>query len=276
MPVTIIRAKRDDSPENVNPKFHTPDGKVIPRWKTSPEVSSKDYYLTPCVSYCLFSNIRAGQCPPGYIVERNETFAVGKTVKVFTRCERIMSDVWEDVTYAVVNNPENNETPWETVRVAITGSWGEWGGSWGTAEVDAPAELIQEYETWVKNEHAQRERAANELRARSYRATLEKGKIVQVVTGRKVPKGTVGKVFWIGSDQYGQKCGIALTPRKGKTTKNGKTFDSYLDVVFVATKNVQVLGAESQESMELVQSLWETGETNLPAALKEAQQAPSV
>jgi len=51
--------------------------------------------------------------------------------------------------------------------------------------------------------------AAEARIARRYmEVEVEKGMTVEVYKGRKVPKGTVGKVFWMGAGQYGWRVGI--------------------------------------------------------------------
>ena len=37
---------------------------------------------------------------------------------------------------------------------------------------------------------------------------ITKGSIVTVVRGKKVPLGTTGRVFWMGTGQYGERVGI--------------------------------------------------------------------
>lgn len=55
---------------------------------------------------------------------------------------------------------------------------------------------------------------------------MVKGQTVEVVRGRKVPKGTVGTIFWTGEDGYGNE-------RIGIKTEAGETF-------FFAAKNAEV------------------------------------
>jgi hypothetical protein len=52
-------------------------------------------------------------------------------------------------------------------------------------------------------------------RAKMEAAKIEKGDYVTVYKGRKVPKGTIGQVFWIGDTQYGTR--IGLTDAAGDT-----------------------------------------------------------
>ncbi|MGH2360257.1 MAG: hypothetical protein ACRDGM_06915 [bacterium] len=55
---------------------------------------------------------------------------------------------------------------------------------------------------------------------------LGRGKSVLVVRGRKVPKGTTGRIFWYGDAQWGKRVGIE--------TANG-------DRLFTAATNVEVV-----------------------------------
>ena len=47
-----------------------------------------------------------------------------------------------------------------------------------------------------------------EVAARDELLTVQKGKRVRVVKGRKVPRGVEGMVFWIGDGNYGPRIGI--------------------------------------------------------------------
>ena len=62
---------------------------------------------------------------------------------------------------------------------------------------------------------------------------ISKGKTVKVVRGRKVPIGTVGVVFWIGSGQYGERVGIK---------------DANDTVHWTASKNVEVIGDSKKDN----------------------------
>lgn len=60
------------------------------------------------------------------------------------------------------------------------------------------------------------------------------GKDVIVNRGRKVPKGTTGTVFWIGSfdnSKHGDPWGIYTTRRVGIKDKNGEVFFTNLENV---------------------------------------------
>ena len=91
----------------------------------------------------------------------------------------------------------------------------------------ATPEVMAAYETLCEERAekyaAQRaEYEAYEARERMFEKieeawTPEKGHTVVVFKGRKVPKGTVGEVFWVGSDSFGK-------PRVGIKTAKGETF----------------------------------------------------
>lgn len=76
--------------------------------------------------------------------------------------------------------------------------------------------------------------AAREARERSLRISAEerryhapdRGAVVRVVAGRKVPEGTEGRVFWSGPSQFGERVGIELPDGRKE---------------FTATANVEVI-----------------------------------
>lgn len=69
-------------------------------------------------------------------------------------------------------------------------------GGGGYAKIDATKETILEvYRYYKKNATYYFDNVYNEKNAKLVR----KGDLVEVVRGRKIPKGTVGKVFWIGT-----------------------------------------------------------------------------
>lgn len=184
----------------------------------------------------------------------------GRVILVESKCMQIMSDVWENVTTAVVFSPETKgqhgqKTDYTRVWVRANEENSQ---RFNHAKVDAPAELISAYHAAVAAQRKQREDAERAYREAQARSRIEKGKIVKVVKGRKVPRGTVGMVFWEGNNGWGPMVGIALSPKKGPVTgKNGKTYNSYTSVVFVAVNNVEVVGRESDEAIEAAVAAWE-------------------
>jgi hypothetical protein len=129
---------------------------------------------------------------------------VGLVLGTVTECERIMSDVWSDTTYAVVWDPETAAPR----RVFL--NCAEFGRE-ATAEVDATAEVVAAYDAWLAARAAEA-KAADEARweaaAEARVRRIEKGHQVVVARGRKVKKGTTGRVFWIGSGSFGLRAGI--------------------------------------------------------------------
>lgn len=72
-----------------------------------------------------------------------------------------------------------------------------------------------------------------ELTDLAERQEIVSGDNVVVFKGRKLPKGTKGKVFWIGDSGYGTSVGLTFGGPKGP---NGR----YEDAVFVAYGNVKL------------------------------------
>jgi len=151
----------------------------------------------------------------------------------FGRDERIMSDVWAWLTYVKVWNP--TEAKVENVCLRDDGAPC---GECGSAEQDASPEVLAlaaAYETRVKAEAEAREaaevaRRTAEARVAEHNRPMH-GKVMQVVKGRKVPHGTVGRVFWVGLDNYGKtKVGLATSERKDADGRN-------VDVVWTAASN---------------------------------------
>ncbi len=137
----------------------------------------------------------------------------GRVVAVESSYYDGLNDVW-----TMVWNPE-------TLAV-------EYGAGVGGPEpkVDAPAWVVAFYTIAkaVARQEAAAERAHAAARAASYDEAIRpsRGKLVQVVRGRKVPKGSVGTVFWLGENKWGWSVGIELP--------SGER-------VFTSTGNVEVL-----------------------------------
>lgn len=103
--------------------------------------------------------------------------------------------------------------------------------SYGT-KVDGPAWVAAFYS--IARTIAERAAYAAAAKARAEREAAEEavtvrwGKTVKVVRGRKVPKGTVARVFWVGENRWGWSVGLEL--------------DSG-DRVFTALHNVEVVAS---------------------------------
>jgi hypothetical protein len=88
-------------------------------------------------------------------------------------------------------------------------------------ERDATDDIEKLYGEYLAAERAKEEAAE----ARREAMRLSKGKDVVVVKGRKVAKGTEGRIFWLGDNGWGLSAGLELL--------NG-------DRVFTAASNIQV------------------------------------
>lgn len=192
----------------------------------------------------------------------------GKVVKTYVdQNVRIMSDVWANITYAVVyepNGPEGFDA--ESVLKNVEKGWTKHPGmfrriqigcsdmyspkSYLSAEVDANDLIMEIYEAYERGFAFARKLEAydtREYRAAEARRTVLHGSVVRVTKGRKVAKGTEGIVFWIGSSGWGEKVGLGLPNRDGsfdyteKTGRYGKVFKSYKNVAWTAKSNVQVI-----------------------------------
>jgi hypothetical protein len=152
---------------------------------------------------------------------------VGRVVETFSREERIMSDVWDDVRYAVVYTDEGD---YKNVRL----------GHDVSAVVDAGPALMAKY---AEHKKLTAEYAAVRARVKAGRdavaaakreaMTVRKGKTIKVVKGRKVPKGTVGECIWVGA---GANYGYGEAPlRVGLKTATGEVhWTAYSNVAVAA------------------------------------------
>lgn len=159
----------------------------------------------------------------------------GATLGTTGRDERIMSDVWAWTTYAVVWDAAEAKIK----EVAIGNS--EF-GSYGEAVVDATADARSaalEYLTAKELEARTRahDRRVDEIVYAASRPAV--GRDVVVARGRKVPKGTVGTIFWVGESTYGYR----RTLRVGLRTADGETH-------WTAAANCDVLNPDDYVDVE--------------------------
>jgi hypothetical protein len=140
---------------------------------------------------------------------RGTTAFEGQVIGKFTRCERVMSDVWDDITYAIVWDFEKAETR----HFALSSS--EYGCQALVDATDDVYELYEAYKTLVAAQAAldRLNRDSRDSRDRAEKAwhAVEKDKVMVVVRGRKVPKGTVGRVFWVDRLDNPYRAGLAVT-----------------------------------------------------------------
>lgn len=112
-------------------------------------------------------------------------------------CERVMSDIYADVSRCFVWNPETR-----TVETVTLGSYFELCTTFGRAVVDASPEILAEVARQAADKAA-RKAAADKARAEAIRNAPEHGKLMTVTRGRKVPVGTTGRVFWMRDGRVG-------------------------------------------------------------------------
>ena len=134
--------------------------------------------------------------------------------------QRVMSDVWDNVPYVIVRTGPGQYEEVQTYKgpgVFPPDSAASYAlqGVERAPTVDAPEEHVVEYTEHVRVIEAARvrtEREAYEARCaaqeKARREAPAKGKVLRVVKGRKVPKGTEGVCIWIGSGAYGERVGI--------------------------------------------------------------------
>ncbi|MFA6235448.1 MAG: hypothetical protein WC824_14830 [Bacteroidota bacterium] len=119
-----------------------------------------------------------------------------------TRCERVMSDIYSDETYAQVWNPEKGEAEW----IHINSCFELFAGPRGLAVVDATPETLKARDEWkaeLDRKHQYEERLVAEYNRKQAWDSPERGKQMRVVRGRKVAKGTEGLVFWVREGRVG-------------------------------------------------------------------------
>lgn len=145
----------------------------------------------------------------------------GKTTHVgcvignpFTLCERVMSDIYANTHHIWVFNPGDKSV--STVQVSSAFELDHRVGKWD-ADVET-GEFAQDYQDYLAEQEvkaAEREKARKiedakwkEAEAKKELLKPDKGRKAKVVSGRKVPKGTIGDIFWVGDKGYGETVGI--------------------------------------------------------------------
>lgn len=203
----------------------------------------------------VIADYRAGRPTPGDVVTE-EVIGVGSTVAVYDRWQSRGWDDGDTVTYAVARNAAGE---WQEFHVATDRC-----DEGNHAVVDATTEAAEAYEAHLRAE-AERvacERAEAAERAEAERVARErvspdKGSFVIIAKGRKVPVGTVGRLFYTAESEYGMRAGIATTTRTEKRVgRNGTAYDSAADVVWTALDNVAVILPEMPADAREVDALY--------------------
>lgn len=80
-------------------------------------------------------------------------------------------------------------------------------GALFSLSVSYSSSVLEGYSCWNSRhvcDPAMVEMVAKEKAEKLASGEIVKGALVEVVKGRKVPKGTVGEVFWLGEDSFGK------------------------------------------------------------------------
>lgn len=151
-----------------------------------------------------------------------------------TRTKRVMSDIYCDVTAVHIWNPTEKRVD----RIDIDYHGWECVPKTGVHTPDiqdgAFADEYQKYQEKEKElalEMQKRQAKAlverKELEAKESLLLPAKGVKCKVVKGRKVPRGTIGEIFWIGDKGYGVKVGL-------KDAKGQSHFTSVSNIICTA------------------------------------------
>ena len=135
--------------------------------------------------------------------------------------------------FATVWNPATGTTG--RVTYASTRGW----TYHNSATVDATPEVVAAYNAWKAASDA----ALRAERAARMAAVPDVGKFVKVVSGRKVPVGTEGRVFWFGPDKFARDYGYGFALDTRSSVELGKFrvgIETAKGKVFTNAKNVAV------------------------------------
>lgn len=180
---------------------------------------------------------------------------VGRVLKVSKGVSyRIMSDVWGYADEALVWD-DKDQKPTKVVFRTCDYDW----SCKSFAEVDADADTRLAYANYlVRKEVA---RVYNERLVESQ--MIEVGCQIEVVRGRKVKKGTKGKVVYKKNFSSGwgyrqtseTKLCVATSDKTEKVVKNGREFDRHVDVVWVSEHNCVRTDAPAVSREEIFQEV---------------------
>lgn len=266
MAIVKVTVKRD--PAFINPVFE--DCALDDRWEA--EKNGTLYTVNPTDAE-LRESFKTGAPCPGMIVTREVSYE-GKVCRKYSQEKQIMSDVWDNVYYAVVYAPdEQAESDFQTLNLGCFNYPSvKYGGEETAVTVDAEAWvqelLVDENKAAAKKaaeEKAARELAEYQERAlqayREFISPTEKGNVSAVVKGRSNSVGKVGVTFWAGFQQYQRyswgtpsymsvKLGLGLSPVKGDVTnkETGKVYkNSHFVSDFATAGSCKAYGNESQD-----------------------------
>lgn len=131
------------------------------------------------------------------------------------------------------------------------------------AAVDAPVEIIALYENQLWDACRARQKYQAELQAK----VPEKGKVLQVVRGRKVPIGTKGVCVWMGNSGYGMRVMLIDANGNKHTTSIGNVEVRVGETMTLPERKketVTVLGTVAKQSDKAVLLKTSKGEVWFP------------
>lgn len=168
----------------------------------------------------------------GHSYDNNVLIAahIGMTVGVFQRSEQVMSDIFEMFTYAVCYDAATDS--FKNVYVNS-----DYGTTAAYAEIDAEPELMVRYAEWKAEQEAMGAAGRFVSNLREELESLhhiQRGRMIRVVRGRKVAKGTEGRVFWYGESRYGMRIGIETSTGE-RIFVDGRNIEVVVDPAEVAT-----------------------------------------
>jgi hypothetical protein len=164
----------------------------------------------------IYDNINGGH----HIEEAGK----GTTLYIGSKTYQVMSDIWEQGQFAVY---------WDGREIRVA-DWIERGN------VDATDAVWAKAKAWKRERlfDLQMSKLISDFEQEG--RALKRGVLAEVVRGRKFPIGTKGKVVGFSQSQWGTSVGLATTDKTVEIEKNGKKFQNHVDVIWVATKNVEV------------------------------------
>lgn len=183
---------------------------------------------------------------------------------------KIMSDVWGAADKALVWDKATKRPKEVYIRFCDY----QWDSN-SYAEVDATKAVLKAYREYlITIEYSKRMNAEEERVNR-----IEKDCTVEVVAGRKVKKGTKGKVVvmlqrengWGYRRSVSTKLGIALSDVMVDTVgKNGKVYKNYRDMAWVWTYNCKRTDVAEIDTKGLMKDAIESVDYRLNKNLKAA------
>lgn len=144
---------------------------------------------------------------------------------------QVMSDIWEDVRYITyAYQDENFVTKFASIGINFQDE----------VTIDANTWMVELYAEFKAKKIADREAQAAEYlrlerkeREEQENKTPRVGKTVKVVRGRKIPKGTVARVFWYGNSGFGLSVGLEIVESIAGINVTTKKFTSANNVEVV-------------------------------------------